>query len=639
MFIFRRTSHEREKRASPKREILPYRWYSVFDKSVEIPRNELLRIWAKFINGQEYELHAQFLGEEGWDLPPGLKRHILRIEAFQKITRPNEEYSIPLEPSKAAITLTDEDPAIETSTQEKNTTIDDKGENIKTSSSKVEASINHSEKVQNNEANNRSSDKVEDIIFTEDYSKIEEYPKPANTEIDIESTKSELETLKTDLGKIEEMINRRNEVEDNKTNNKQLDNEIWEPGMKNVSSTKQTNNSTKVCLKEMDLWENEPELAQSVSMSNQPDYNDRMYKEVLDTVEWDRGAEKPMEYITGTDEYIPKAEIQQFVTYQIHIECHFSERYKIQMFKKTGEIGLYDKEIIVINPEQVKKFSEAGREALLWIWTEYEDKPLQLFEQEEKPTLEYIEAKLIDFAKEIQEQRNRDIINAYNFLKKWNYEHEKSKLFTYVSQITHLEPIIKKYGDIYLQKLFRERKAVIEREYIEERMRWIDRYGSDYLKYLAYNQYEVEPVYAEERVRKEFPGFRINNEGKWFKKENLTVEEVHILSAFPNSILVVEMRKSPIHHDTFETETYILKKGFLGQYTIVMPMKQAIEILQGQENEHRGFEPALEPTKTTNEGLNAYLNDPHYRQTNPQHSPAEQQFMNQEAAKKNIPYL
>ena len=750
-------------------ELLTDRWYSVFDRSITIPVNEVLRVWVTLLNGVEYELHAKYLGEEeGWDFPSGLKIHILTVEAFQRIDKPNlhkirspqsqpndnHEHS-ETEP-KITIELTENKLNQRNININKNAISDDKSSNKNLNDynnlpdnhiNKVEQELEYSKDLntQNNNKNNLNNTWENEVL--NDNWKLSEIDKENKKNKDNNIKDSNiLQENKLYESKGEDEVNSSFKLNNNNINqnfnqnfrnqNIDYDNQVYD-NLSNVSieetnfyENNQTYNDTSVDkndikvknddmiynsqgyntkrdltvsevkndeelhnnqtndtntnknninknninnLNPLKLEEDEnfkdfiksekeniqkeniqdniqkdtelgdgnlenPIVAVSSLISDLNGYENNSEKggktfrndlkivnrsdntivdEIVDEIdnrindeindEINDGANKndtverkiqraiklsilgkPMDLLN----YQPEAQLQQFVVYpELRIEYKLSSKYKIDIYKKTGEILKLESEIIVLNEEQIRNLSATVRDALLWIWAEHGDITVKVPEQDVVPNLEYIENVLINFGKQIKITRNRDINYIYNWLVNFNYEPGKGDIFVYISQLNYFQKIIYKYGDLYLQKLLKERRDVLENEYIKIRSIWIEKNGSEYLKYLLKNQYPVERIYAEERLNKDFPGFSLFNEtNEWIKKELPSEEEVNIASRFPSGVIIEKIRRNALNHNEFETESFILLNDFLGQYPIIIPMTKALEFIEQRNKNKLNFQ-------------------------------------------------
>ena len=207
----------------------------------------------------------------------------------------------------------------------------------------------------------------------------------------------------------------------------------------------------------------------------------------------------------------PSAELQVFTTYpEVKIECTLSTKYKILIYLERGEIPSVSEEIILINENEIKKMRPETREALLWIWAENGNNTIKVGEQTRKLTVEEIEDMIIAIGQKIMTDKSNEIKQAYQELMSWSDQPSPEKIYIYVREIVKLGELIHKYGDSTTRTLWKAKLAGIEACYVALRREWIEKYGSEELKYAQKTQRPgVEYLYAQERLSLELPGFQL----------------------------------------------------------------------------------------------------------------------------------
>lgn len=290
----------------------------------------------------------------------------------------------------------------------------------------------------------------------------------------------------------------------------------------------------------------------------------------------------------------PSAELQVFTTYpEVKIEYTLSIKYKILMYRERGEVPSASEEITVINENEIKKMRPETREALLWIWAENGNNTIKVGEQNRKLTVEEIEDIIIAIGKKIMTDKSNEVKQAYQELMSWPDQPSPEQVYTYVGEIIRLGELIRKYGDSTTRALWKTKLAVIEACYVALRREWIERYGSEELKYAQKTQRpEVEYLYAQERLSSELPGFQLVKQediNKIVPKERPTKEEVRLAMNFPNAI-IINMTENGNNYNEYITNTYILIHNYLGQYQIMISINDAMELIRNKEK-HKQMEP------------------------------------------------
>jgi len=310
----------------------------------------------------------------------------------------------------------------------------------------------------------------------------------------------------------------------------------------------------------------------------------------------------------------PSAELQVFTTYpEVKIECTLSTKYKILIYRERGEVPSVSEEIILINENEIKKMRPETREALLWIWAENGNNTIKVGEQNRKLTVEEIEDMIIAIGQKIMTDKSNEIKQAYRELMSWPDQPSPEKVYIYVGEIVKLGELIHKYGDSTTRALWKAKLAGIEACYVALRREWIEKYGSEELKYAQKTQRpEVEYLYAQERLSIELPGFQLvkrEDANKIVPKERPTTEEIRLAMNFPNAI-IVNMTENRNNYNEYITNTYILINNYLGQYQIIISINDAMEFIQNREKRKQVDPPAQdlnnEPQKP--EEVPAHLN-------------------------------
>jgi hypothetical protein len=292
----------------------------------------------------------------------------------------------------------------------------------------------------------------------------------------------------------------------------------------------------------------------------------------------------------------PSAELQVFTTYpEVKIECTLSTKYKILMYRERGEVPSVSEEITLINENEIKKMRPETREALLWIWAENGNKTIKVGEQSRKLTVEEIEDIIIAIGQKIMTDKSNEIKQAYQELMNWPDQPSPEQVYTYVGEIIRLGELIRKYGDSTTRALWRAKLAGIEACYVALRREWIEKYGSEELKYAQKTQRpEVEYLYAQERLSVELPGFQLVRQediDKIIPKERPNKEEIRLAMNFPNAI-IVNITENRNNCNEYVTNTYILMHNYLGQYQIMISIDDAMKLMQNREKQKQMEPPA-----------------------------------------------
>ena len=313
----------------------------------------------------------------------------------------------------------------------------------------------------------------------------------------------------------------------------------------------------------------------------------------------------------------PKAELQVFVTYpELKIECTLSNKYKILMYQERGEIPNNEDGIIIINSDEIKKMRPEARGALLWIWAEMGDNVIRIGEQDRKITIEEAEDIIISIGKKIKDEIERDIKTIYQTINSWPNEIPREHLFEYVKQILAFTTIAKKYGNSTIRELCHAKLERIDEEYRKLREEWISQWGSEELKYFAMtNHPEIEFMYAQERLKIDFPMFQLvqpEQTGKIIKKERPSIEEIKVAMNFPNAIIATQTKMGN-NANEFSMKTYIVINSYLGQYQIMIPIEKAIEYInsrmqEAEESEELAKKESEERPSPTKGAVPAHLN-------------------------------
>ncbi|MEM1759771.1 MAG: hypothetical protein QXU26_03555 [Thermofilaceae archaeon] len=238
--------------------------------------------------------------------------------------------------------------------------------------------------------------------------------------------------------------------------------------------------------------------------------------------------------------------------------------YRRQHFIQTGQV-LGTSQVIVWEPD-FPSVSRTQREAFLWLATEYGPEPIDLGSADRLLDAKDLDQRLLAQMEEIKAKHTQELYLAHRLLSEVEVRMEMD-CYHHLVRLRKFERLIKTYGDDHLQELYQDKMAELYSWWRFYRDQWIEQWGSPRLRYLRNMglQQETDHCYIQERLQKEYPGFRtLPDQENWVLKGNVQPEEWKLLSAYPQGKLVVLQKEQP--------ESGIIITGFLGLYSLYHPL-------------------------------------------------------------------